>query len=180
MHASECWIEEVKPHCATDQPMSSAQCATFLLNVAVFRRVPRSGLSSLQKQFRKTYYDCLRRICDVFMPLLCALFVWGNCRVYGDVSVSGWKRACFNDKVSFITIKKSSYSKVFICTDIAMRYPFGRFVSARFVVAQSTGSVFIPVVPFVRRRSVAQSAPLIGVPFCALCLWQRICPVSAS
>ena len=61
-------------HCATDQAISSTQCATFLLNVAVFRRVPRSGLSSLQKQFRKTYYDCLRRICDVFMPLLCALF----------------------------------------------------------------------------------------------------------
>ena len=104
MHASECWIEEVKPHCATDQPMSSTQCVTFLLSVLIFRWVPRSGLSSLQKQFRKTYYDCLRRICDVFMPLLCALFVWGNCRVYGDVSVSGWKHACFNDKVSFITI----------------------------------------------------------------------------
>ena len=69
--------------------------------------------------------------------------------------------------------------------DIAMRYPFARFVSARLVVAQSTDSVFIPVVSFARRRSVPQSAPLIGAPFFVLCLWsnqiyQRICPVSAS
>ena len=35
MHANECWIEEVKPHCATDQPMPITQCATFLSNVAV-------------------------------------------------------------------------------------------------------------------------------------------------
>ena len=35
MNASDCWIEEVKLHCATDQPMSSTQYAKFLANVTI-------------------------------------------------------------------------------------------------------------------------------------------------
>ena len=46
------------------------------------RWVPRSRLSSLQKEFRKMIYDYLRRMCATFMPLLCALFGRGSCRKY--------------------------------------------------------------------------------------------------
>ncbi len=48
MHASECWIEEVKPHCATDQPMSSTQCATFLSNVTI-----PDGYHGMDSHFRR-------------------------------------------------------------------------------------------------------------------------------
>ena len=173
MHANECWIEEVKPHCATDQPMFSTQCATFLSNMAV-----PGGYHGMD------FHLCRNSSAKHFMPAYGG-FALFSCLFYvlcllGATVVfmvmfrfqGGSTRASMTKLVSQ-RVKVMIISRVFICIDIAMRYLFARFVAARLVVAESTDAVFIPVVSFVRRRSVPPSAPLIGAPFFVLCLWSN-------